>query len=152
MVLMDRNSFTQWFRQMSARLGVSGVSLRFMNANQAKGELGRYEPGEDVIWIDERLLPNDGMVMHTALHEIAHAIVYRRNSEYLQRNEGKIRFDAHNPLAVNALHKLEFKGGHGIEWRQIASGLGVDVNAYVDAPQDASPLGQLRRGIGARYP
>lgn len=148
---MDKQTFSNWFRQQASRLGVGNVSLRFMNAAQAQGEYGRYEPGTNTILIDERQLQkNDAVLINTALHELAHAIVFKNNSEYLERDNGRIKFDLNNPLATNNLRKLEFKGGHGMAWQKTASNLGVEVGRYVDKDPDQSPYGQLRFGLGFR--
>jgi hypothetical protein len=147
---MDKQTFSNWFRQQASRLGVSDVRLSFMTPSQAQGEYGRYEPGSNTILIDERQLAVDANAQHTALHELAHAIVFKRNSEYLERDNGMIRFNPNNNLATDNLRKLEFKGGHGMAWRRVGSNLGIDVSRYVDKDPDQTPYGQLRFGLGFR--
>lgn len=148
---MDKTTFFRWFRQTAGQLGVPDVSLRFMRPNEAGRELGRYEPGSNSISIDERVLANDQSAVQAALHEFAHAIVYKKtNGGYFEKREGKIAYDPNNPLAINALRKLELKGGHGGEWRSVATNIGVNVDTYVDKPEDESAFGQLRRGLGYR--
>lgn len=147
---MDKTTFYRWFRQAASQLGVPDVNIKFMTPSQARGEYGRYDPGENAIYIEERQLQNTTNAIHTALHELAHAIVYKRNSEFLERSDGRIKFDPNNPIASFNLKKLEYKGGHGGEWKSVASNMGVDVTRYVDREEDRSPLGQLRFGIGFR--
>ena len=129
-------------------MGVPDVRLDFMSHQQARGELGRYELGSNTIFIDENQLQDDRAAINVGLHELAHAIVYKRNSEYFERKDNRLQFDIHNPLATNALNKLEFKGGHSSEWQRVAANLGVSISQYVDAPKDNSSFGQLRRGLG----
>ena len=149
---MDRSSFYRWFRQTASQLGVPDVSLSFKNLSRTSGELGQYDPGSNTITIDEGQLQDDDSIIHTTLHEFAHALVYKKNSEYLDRRDNKIVYDVNNPLATNALNKLQYHGGHNLQWRQIASSLGVNVVSYVDKDiQDVSPFGQLRRGMGFRH-
>ena len=147
---MDKQTFTRWFRQAASQLQVPDVKLQFMNANQARGELGRYEPGSNTVFIDDSQIQEDRNAINTGLHELAHAIVYSKNSEYLERQNGRITFNMNSPLATNQLNKLEYKGGHGSSWRETASRLGVRVNDYVDKEQDETGFGQIRFGLGFR--
>ena len=145
---MDRTTFYRWFRQTASHLGVPDINLRFMRPAEAGRELGRFEPASNAISIDERILQNDNLAVQAALHEFAHAVVYNKNSGYFNRKDGKLQYDPNNPLAQNSLQKLEFKGGHGGEWRHVATDLGVDVNAYVDKEANLPTAWKIRRGIG----
>jgi hypothetical protein len=55
-----------------------------------------------------------------------------------------------NPIAALNMKRLEYKGGHNLEWQRVASGIGVDVTRYVDRERDNTPSGQLRFGLGFR--
>jgi len=147
---MDKQTFYRWFRQAASQLGVPEVNLRFMTPAQARGEYGRYEPGENVVYIEERQLQSDTNAIHTALHELAHAIVFKNNSQYLEREGGRIRFDLNNNLASMDMKRLRYNGGHNAEWKRVASGLNVDVSRYVDKEPAQSAFGQIRFGLGFR--
>lgn len=145
---MDRTTFYRWFRQTAGHLGVPDINLRFMRPGESGRELGRYEPASNMISIDERVLQNDNLAVQAALHEFAHAIVYKKNSGYFEKKDGKLQYDPNNPLAEYNLRKLELKGGHGGEWRGVATNLGVNVNTYIDKEDISPPSWKIRRGLG----
>ncbi|MCX8171311.1 MAG: hypothetical protein N3E47_05005, partial [Candidatus Bathyarchaeota archaeon] len=65
-----------------------------------------------------------------AMHELAHAIVFKKRSSFFIKNNGQIYVDPNHTLANLDLLHLQANNGHGEEWRRIANALGADTSSF----------------------
>jgi hypothetical protein len=148
---MDKSQFSTWFRQMASKFNVSDTRLRWMNRSEySYGELGNYNPNSQVISIDERVLQNDRGAINVGLHELAHAVAMKRDSDSFPRQGDRLTYRLNDPMARGKLLEIERTAGHDSTWLGAARRLGVDVNRYVDK-HSPSPMEQLRSGLGLRF-
>ena len=146
---MDKSQFAAWFRTTSNKYDVGDTRLRWMNPGEYYyGELGNYNPNTQVVSIDGRTLSNDRIAINVGLHELAHAIAMKRDSDTFKRQGVQLVYRTDDPMARGKLLGIERTNGHDDTWFSIAKRIGVDISHYVDRKESSTT--QLRRAIGLR--